>query len=162
MTNMEILRALDHMINLPSNEFGGSLNKWLNYHEAMGNVLLHDFDSAVIKVDNRMVAIGWGGSGKRLFRTEKKNFLAFDEVGISNLFLLPPEVFHNDNCSIFFYERAGKITSDLRQYKDELEKTFGSNFSDSVMFYLSIRHAWPTVAEIEGQKQLMLFGKRWE
>lgn len=162
MTDLEILRALDNMINLPSNEFGENLSKWLKYHEAMGDVLLHDFDSAVIAVDNRMIAIGWGGSGKRLFRTEKKNFLAFDEAGLSALFLPPSEVFHNENCSIFFYEKAGKITDNLRLYKDELEKTFDNKFSDFVMFHLSIQHVWPVVVEIEGQKRLMLFGRRWE
>lgn len=162
MTNLEILRALDSMINLPSNEFGENLSKWLKYHAAMGNVLLHDFDSAVIKVDNKMFAIGWGGSGKRLFHTEKKNFLAFDEAGLGALLLPPSEVFHNENCSIFFYEKVGKITNDLHQYKDEIEKSFGSDFSDSVMFHLSVQHAWPFVIEIEGQKQLMLFGRRWE
>lgn len=162
MTNLEILRALDHMANLPSGKFGENLTKWINYREAMGDALLHDFCSTVIAVDNRMFAIGWGGSGRYLFRTEKKNFLAFDEAGLGALFLPPSEVFHNENCSIFFYEKAGRITSDLHQYKDELEKNFGNKFSDSVMFYLSIQHARPVVVEIEGQKQLMMFGRRWE
>lgn len=162
MTNLEILRALDYMVNLPSNKFSENLTKWLNYYEAMGDALLHDFCSTVIAVDNRMFAIGWGESGKHLFRTEKKNFFAFDEAGLGALFLPPSEVFHNDNCSIFFYEKAGKITSDLRLYKDEIEKTFGNNFADSVMFHISVQHAWPFVVEIEGQKQLMLFGRRWE
>lgn len=162
MTNLEILQALDYMINLPPNKFGDSLAKWINYHKIIGNVLLHDFDSAVIAIDSRMVAIGWGEGGKHLFHTEKKNFLAFDEAGLGTLLLLPPEVFHNENCSIFFYEKVGKITNDLRLYKDEIGEKFGDNFSDLVMFHLSIRHAWPVVAEIEGQKQLMLFGRRWE